>query len=579
MSETNRPSPIAPAPAGERAAEPATGSATESATEPAAGSTPESAAAPQSPARPSDRPTDGPSVRPSNQPTSQPLSQRGGNRSRRPTNKAFREFIGSGWGPRPSDLPERSDAAPWAAARRSALGALFPGERLVIPAGTLVTRNNDCDYRFRPHSAFAHLAGTGTDFEPDAVLVLEPLTVPGQRIAAGEPTHESVLYFRPRASRTSEEFYADSRYGELWVGVRPSVEEVEAATGIRCAHIDSLPDVLAKDAGAGGVGLRVVAEADAAVTALVDRVRRSAGLAAGQEAQQVDDALAEATSELRLVKDAWEVDQMRKAVDATKAGFDDLIRSIPRAKGHWRGERVLEGAFGARAREEGNGLGYDTIAAAGDHANTLHWIDNNGRVQPGELVLVDAGVEIDSLYTADVTRTIPVDGRFTAEQRRVYEAVLEAADAAFARANEPGCRFKDLHAAAMEVIAARLEEWGLLPDGVTAADSLGPEGQYHRRWMVHGTSHHLGLDVHDCAQARREMSMDAELVPGMVFTIEPGLYFRADDLRVPAELRGMGVRIEDDVVMRPDGRAEYLTAAIPRTADDVEAWVNGLIES
>ena len=513
------------------------------------------------------------------QPSDQPLSQRVNNRSRQPTNKAFRDFIGSGWGPRPDALPALSEAAPWAARRQAALGARFPGERLVLPAGTLVTRNNDCDYRFRPHSAFAHLAGTGTDFEPDAVLVLEPLTVPGQQLADGEPTHESVLYFRPRAPRTSEEFYANARYGELWVGVRPSIEEVEAATGIRCAHIDTLGDALAKDAGADGVRLRVVAEADTAVTALVDRVRRSAGLAAGQEARGLDDALAEATSELRLVKDAWEVDQLQKAVDATKAGFDDLIRSIPRAKGHWRGERVLEGAFGARAREEGNGLGYDTIAAAGDHANTLHWINNDGPVQPGQLVLVDAGVEVDSLYTADVTRTIPVDGRFTAPQRRVYEAVLEAADAAFARAGEPGCRFRDLHAAAMEVLARRLEEWGLLPDGVTAADSLGPDGQYHRRWMVHGTSHHLGLDVHDCAQARREMAMDAELVAGMVFTIEPGLYFRADDLRVPAELRGMGVRIEDDVVMRGPGRPEYLTAEIPRRPDDVEAWVGGLIES
>ena len=509
----------------------------------------------------------------------QSLAQRGNNRSRQPTNQAFRDFIGSGWGPRPDAPPALSEAAPWAARRQAALGARFPGERLVVPAGTLVTRNNDCDYRFRPHSAFAHLAGTGTDFEPDAVLVLEPLTVPGQQLADGEPTHEPVLYFRPRAPRTSEEFYANARYGELWVGVRPSIEEVEAATGIRCAHIDTLGDALAKDAGADGVRLRVVAEADTAVTALVDRVRRGAGLAAGQEAQGLDDALAEATSELRLVKDAWEVDQLQKAVDATKAGFDDLIRSIPRAKGHWRGERVLEGAFGARAREEGNGLGYDTIAAAGDHANTLHWINNDGPVQPGQLVLVDAGVEVDSLYTADVTRTIPVDGRFTAPQRRVYEAVLEAADAAFARAGEPGCRFRDLHAAAMEVLARRLEEWGLLPDGVTAADSLGPDGQYHRRWMVHGTSHHLGLDVHDCAQARREMAMDAELVAGMVFTIEPGLYFRADDLRVPAELRGMGVRIEDDVVMRGPGRPEYLTAEIPRRPDDVEAWVGGLIES
>lgn len=507
----------------------------------------------------------------------QSLAQRGNNRSRQPANKAFRDFIGSGWGPRPSGLPERNASAPWAAARREALGARFPGERLVLPAGPLKTRNNDCDYRFRPHSAFAHLAGTGTDFEPDAALVLEPLTAPGEPVAEGAPTHEAVLYFRPRASRSSEEFYGNPRYGELWVGVRPSAEEVEAATGIRVAHIDTLGDALAKDAGAAGVQLRVIAEADENVTALVNEVREAAGLASGQAASQVDEGLAEAASELRLVKDAWEVDELQKAVDATKTGFDDLIRSIPRATGHWRGERVLEGAFGAKAREEGNGLGYDTIAAAGDHANTLHWINNDGAVRPGELVLVDAGVEVDSLYTADVTRTIPVDGRFTEPQRRVYQAVLDAAKAALARANEPGCRFRDVHNAAMVVIAQRLEEWGLLPEGVTAQDSLGPEGGYHRRWMIHGTSHHLGLDVHDCAQARREMSMDAQLVPGMVFTIEPGLYFRADDLRVPEDLRGIGVRIEDDVVVREDGAVEYLTAGVPREADDVEAWVSGLI--
>ena len=521
----------------------------------------------------------------SSQEAPQSLAARGSNRSRQPDNQAFRDFIGSGWGPRPEGLPSRSEAAPWAAARREALGRIFPGERLVLPAGTLKVRNNDCDYRFRPHSAFAHLAGTGTDFEPDAVLVLEPLTAPGRETvtkaaAAQAPdalTHEAVLYFRPRASRSSQEFYGDPRYGELWVGVRPSLEEVESATGMRCAHIDSLPDALAKDAGPGAVQLRVVAEADDSVTALVTTARQQVGLETGQAAAEVDAGLAEAASELRLIKDPWEIDQLRAAVAATKAGFDDLIRSIPRARGHWRGERVLEGAFGAKAREEGNGLGYDTIAAAGDHANTLHWINNDGAVEPGQLVLVDAGVEVDSLYTADITRTIPVDGRFTEAQRRIYQAVLDAADAAFARAGTPGCRFKDVHAAAMEVIAARLEEWGMLPEGVSAAESLAPEGQYHRRWMVHGTSHHLGLDVHDCAQARREMYMEAELRPGMCFTIEPGLYFREDDLLVPAEMRGTGVRIEDDVVVREDGSVERLTQDVPRTVEEVEAWVSGLI--
>ena len=106
---------------------------------------------------------------------------------------------------------------------------------------------------------------------------------------------------------------------------------------------------------------------------------------------------------------------------------------------------------------------------------------------------------------------------------------------------------------------------------------MAPEGQYHRRWMVHGTSHHLGLDVHDCAQARREMYMEAELKPGMCFTIEPGLYFREDDLLVPAEMRGTGVRIEDDVVVREDGSVERLTQDVPRTVEEVEAWVSGLI--
>ncbi|HLT85189.1 MAG TPA: aminopeptidase P N-terminal domain-containing protein, partial [Phototrophicaceae bacterium] len=191
---------------------------------------------------------------------SQPLSERGSNRSQRPSSPAFRKFIASGWEGREDTLPEESPAAPFAAARRERLAALFPGERIVVPAGTLVTRSNDTDYRFRPHSAFAHLTGLGTDQEPDAVLVLHPTD-------GGEQSHEAVLYFRPRAGKDTEEFYADSRYGELWVGERPSLAEVAAVTGLRTAHIDSLADELAKDAGAGGVQVRVVRGVDAAVEA------------------------------------------------------------------------------------------------------------------------------------------------------------------------------------------------------------------------------------------------------------------------------------------------------------------------
>lgn len=514
----------------------------------------------------------------------QDLAARGSNRSQRPDSDAFKAFITSGWAPRAEPDVEPLPAAAFTVARRAALSARFPGARLVVPAGPLKTRSNDTDYRFRPHSAFAHLTGYGTDQEPDAVLVLHPVE-PGT--GDGGSDHHAVLYVRPLAARDTEEFYADSRYGEFWVGARPSLDDVTTATGVEARHVDELRDALAKDVGPGGVTLLVVAGADEAVEALVEAIRAEAGLddvEATQDEQlteaewlaraeaayrRTDAALVEAVSELRLVKDAHEVEQMREAVAATIAGFEEVVRNLARAVEHRRGERVIETTFDAHARLEGNTVGYETIAAAGEHATTLHWIRNDGVVRTGELVLLDAGVEVDSLYTADVTRTLPVDGEYTEVQRRVYQAVLDAADAAFAVA-VPGARFRDVHAAAMEVVAARLEEWGLLP--VSAAESLSPDGQQHRRWMVHGTSHHLGLDVHDCAQARRELYLDGVLEPGMVFTIEPGLYFKADDLAVPEEYRGIGVRIEDDVLVTADGN-ENLSAALPRRPEDVEAWM------
>ena len=492
----------------------------------------------------------------------QDIKERGNNRSQQPSHEAFADFIGSGWGPRPVG-PARASVADYLPARHAALSARFPGERLVIPAGTYKVRNNDCDYRFRAHSAFAHMTGLGGELEPDAVLVLNPT----------DDGHEATLYFHPRASRSSREFYADSRYGEFWVGARPSLEEMTTLTGLHCDSIDNLPDALAKDLGPGEVMLRVVAQSDAAIEAQVTELRERAELA--EAAAQADAELSEALAEIRLNKDAWEVEEMRKSVALTKEGFENIIAELPRAIGHWRGERVVEGAFGAKAREEGNGLGYDTIAAAGNHANTLHFIDNDGPVKPGELILVDAGIEVDSLYTADITRTLPVNGTFTEAQAEVYQAVLDAANRALERANEPGCKFRDVHAAAMEVIAERLEQWGCLP--CTARESLDSPAQFHRRWMPHGTSHHLGLDVHDCAAARREMYIDAELTPGMVFTIEPGLYFREDDLLIPERFRGIGVRIEDDVLVTEFG-VERISEDIPREIADIEAWMAAIRE-
>ena len=483
-----------------------------------------------------------------------------------PTTEEFRRFVKSGWAPRSVATPERAEVAPYAAARRAAVSKAFPGERLVIPAGGLKVRSNDTDYVFRPHSAFAHLTGFGGDQEPDAVLVLEPREDGG---------HDSVLYFKPWGGRDSDEFFVDARYGEFWVGARPTLEEIEAEFGLTARDIAEFADAVAKDA--GEITVRVLRDADRDVTAQVEQARAAASeeAASAEEVQaqvEVDEELSRFLSTLRLVKDEWEVEQLRLAIAATQEGFEAVIAQLPEAVTKGRGERWVEGLFGLHARHRGNGVGYDSICASGDHATTLHWIKNTGDVEEGDLLLLDAGVEVDSLFTADITRTLPVDGTFTEAQRKIYDAVYAAQQAAM-EAIKPGVRFSDVHDAAIRVIAEHLYEWGLLPDGVTVDDTLDKEhGMYHRRWMVHGTSHHLGLDVHDCAQATRADYKDAELRPGMVFTVEPGLYFKADDELVPAEFRGIGVRIEDDIVVTEDG-CENLSAAMPRTADDVEAWI------
>lgn len=472
---------------------------------------------------------------------------------------AFVKFIPQGWAPYPSELPEPLPAARHTGPRRAAAGVPFAGERLIVPAGVLRTRSNDTDYAFRPHSAFAYLTGLGADREPDAALVLEPT-------AGG---HEAVLYFKPRAPRTDPEFYADHRYGEMWVGTRESLAEMEALTGLTCRPASDLTSAIVADASP----LRIVRDADPRLDALVDAARGARGVENGPDA---DAEFARHLSELRLVKDDFEIAELQAACDDTAVALEAVVRELPNAVANGRGERWVEGVFGLHARHRGNAVGYDTIAASGDHACTLHWIRNDGDLRPDELILIDAGIERDSLYTADVTRTLPVCGRFSPAQRRVYEAVLDAQAAGFAAAR-PGATFIDVHLAAVRVIAERLHEWGILP--VSVEQTLDPErGGQHRRWMVHGTSHHLGLDVHDCALARNEYYRLGTLRPGMVFTVEPGLYFKATDLLVPEEYRGIGVRIEDDIVITEDG-CRNLSDRLPRTADDLEAWMADLLPS
>ncbi|QYJ04318.1 aminopeptidase P N-terminal domain-containing protein [Nocardioides panacisoli] len=446
---------------------------------------------------------------------------------------AYATFMRTGWADTERDLPELP-VARHAAARRERLAAMFPGERLVLPAGTFKVRAHDTDYRFRPDTAHTYFSGNQTT---DAVLVIEP-------------DGSSVLFARPRSGRDSDEFFRDRQYGALWAGERPSLRELSQSLALEVRHLEELPRTLER-----GDKTRV----HRGISADVDR------LVSPDDSQDAD--LARVVSEMRLVKDEWELGELAAACDATVLGFEDAVREWDRVQQY--GERWLEGTFFRRARAMGNDIGYDSICAAGPHATTLHWIDNTGPVEPGQLVLCDMGVEGTNLYTADVTRTMPVTGRFTPLQRDLYTLVFDAQEAAMA-ALAPGQPFLAGHDAAMRVLAHGLADLDLLP--VSAEEALDPDSRVYARWTLHGTSHMLGMDVHDCGAAAPDSYREGTLAKDMVLTVEPGLYFQAEDLLVPEELRGIGIRIEDDVVVTEDG-IRNLSAALPRDVAGVEEWM------
>ncbi|MFF2044269.1 aminopeptidase P family protein [Kitasatospora sp. NPDC058170] len=465
--------------------------------------------------------------------------------------------MGTAWAPTPLPAEQRVPGYAVMPHRRARLSAAFPGERLIVPAGELKVRSNDEDYRFRPHSAYAWLTGLTGEDQVGHILVLEP---------SGPEGHEPVLYLRPRSPRggpnRGSEFYRDRRYGEFWVGRRPDLAEASRLTGVRTEHLDDLEKLLTGPQPA----TRVLAGVDPELDAATERPGSPALAAA-------DGRLASVLSELRLVKDSWEVEQLQLSVDHTVLGFQDVVRALPTALQHARGERWIEGVFNLRARAEGNGTGYDTIAASGAHACVLHWIRNDGALDPNALLLLDAGVETDTLYTADITRTLPLSGTFSPVQRQAYELVLAAQDAGIA-ALRPGASFRDFHRAAMRVIAEGLADWGVLR--IPAEQALQEDSGIFRRYTLCSTGHMLGLDVHDCAKARAETYLDGVLEEGQVLTVEPGLYLQPDDETLPVELRGLGIRIEDDLVITADG-AHLMSGALPRTPDALESWMANLL--
>jgi Xaa-Pro aminopeptidase len=448
--------------------------------------------------------------------------------------RGFRTNIQHGWGPVDRTVQLTVGAAQAAAAHRARLHEVLPGARIAVAAGWAPVRSNDTGYDFRPDSDFSWLTGCHAE---GAVLVMSP-------------DGDAELFLPEPAGPGEPDFFANARDGELWVGPVPGAAQWEQALDLRCKPIELLP---------------------AALRGTLPRVYATFGVDPMLDALAGPDnsgAIRQTLAELRRIKDDWEIGQIQSAVDATVHGFEDVVLELPAAvKGG--GERWLQGTFDRRARTAGNGPGYASIVAAGPHAPVLHWTRNDGPVPPDSLLLLDAGVEMTTLYTADITRTLPVSGKFTAAQRQVHDLVEQATEAALA-AVRPGARFRAFHEAAMLVLAQGLHSWGMLP--VPVEQALSQDCQQHRRYVVCGIGHFLGLDVHDCANSSASAYHYSTLEPGMTLAIEPGLYFHPNDETVPPELRGIGVRIEENVVVTAKGNS-VLSTALPRSAPGLETWM------
>jgi Xaa-Pro aminopeptidase len=431
--------------------------------------------------------------------------------------------------------------------RRARLAQALPSELLVIPCGEPKVRSNDSGYRFRPGTDHVWLTGnTGAS----SVLVVD--TTGGE---AG-----SILYLHAPSGRTSDEFWQNDAQGDLWVGPRPSLRETQEALGIECRPLRELAGDFDR-AARRARRIRVLPTLDESVDAMVRSVT----------GPEFDGHLAlKATlDELRLIKNDWEIGQLQLAADGSVLGFEDCAREWEVARASVRGERYLEGTFNRRARLEGEGPAYGSIVGSGHHATTLHWTANTGPLHDGDLVLMDMGMELPSLYSADITRTLPVTGRFTPLQRDVYSIVLRAQQAGIDTLRA-GVAFQDYQDACARVLSEGLIELGVLTCSLDEA--LDPANHYQRRWSISRAGHMLGMDVHDCNHAPQGAYLTGTLSAGNVLTVEPGLYFQQNDLAVPAELRGMGIRIEDDIVVTETSSIN-LSAALPREPAAVEGWM------
>ena len=413
---------------------------------------------------------------------------------------------------------------------------------MVLPAAADACRRGADPSPYRPDSEFFYLTGFA---EPGSVLVLRGFAESGR----------AVLFVRPRDATA-----------ELWGGRRLGPEAARERLGVDACH--PLGD-LGRELGAllrGASHLFFRLGSDPWVDRLVRDTlahARARGARTGAGPRGVID-LGEILDEMRLRKHAGEVESLRNAAALTLAGHRALAGELRPGVGEWELQAALEAVF---RRHGGATPAYPSIVASGANACVLHYAENRRWARAGELVLVDAAAELGH-YCADVTRTYPVDGRFTPDQRAVYEIVDEARAAAIAAA-APGVPVGAVHGAACAVLAKGLASLGVLGRTKGRAE----ESEALRRFFPHQTSHWLGLDTHDVGDYAVD-GASRPLEEGMVFTVEPGLYFHEDAEGSAARFAGIGIRIEDDVLVTASG-VENLTAELPTEAGAVEALVGG----
>lgn len=439
----------------------------------------------------------------------------------------------------------------YAKRRQRLMEQMGPDSIALIPAAPAVFRNRDAEYRYRPDSSFYYLTGFA---EPEALICL---TMPP---ATAGDAGCFTLFCRVR-----------NREREIWDGLRAGLEgaktDFQADESFAIDTIEERIPALLLNKRKLYVRLGQCADFDQKVSVWLKKVAalQRAGGQAPSDIIQLDTLL----DEMRLFKDDHELSLMRQAAEISARAHCRAMQQVQPG--------MMEYALEAELLYEFNKAGcqtaYGSIVGGGKNACILHYVDNNQPLQEGDLVLIDAGAEL-GCYAADITRTFPVNGRFSPEQAAVYQVVLDAQAAALAEVT-PGALWTAPHEAAVKVLTEGLVRLGLLKGDVS---QLIADERY-KRFYMHRTGHWLGMDVHDVGNYRDPADPAAQrwrsLQPGMVLTVEPGLYIAADDDTVEERWRGIGIRIEDDVLVTENGH-EILTSGVPSSIAQIEALMSKL---